>query len=75
MGDGEIAGTAIEVPLSAPLSGQRHQRPEDRLAPFRNEDAIMTVGGPARGRRAANASPNSSDGSTVIDGLSDMDAY
>src|SRR5258706_1183144 len=44
MGDGEIAGTAIEVPLSARfqvsvIKGQRIGWPR-----FENEDAIMTVG-------------------------------
>jgi amidase len=44
MGDGEVAGTAIEVPLRARLQVSLIKRQKINWPRFENENAIMTVG-------------------------------
>jgi len=76
MGDGEIAGTAIEVPLSARfqvsvIKGQKIGWPR-----FENEDAIMTVGAYRPVDDALRIAFTELVGWIHRDyGLSDMDAY
>src|SRR6184192_4308358 len=44
MGDGEVAGTAIEVPLRARLQVKVIKGQKINWPRFENDDAIMTVG-------------------------------
>ncbi len=44
MGDGEVAGTAIEVPLRARVKVSLIKRQKINWPRFENEEAIMTVG-------------------------------